>query len=124
MEFITVNTRDIVGCHPKYHDLFVAKNIDQLQGFKNSIMKDGKINPIHLMNKDDGDRLGLYIVDGLSTYTVCESSGTHRGRVHPAQGQSRATGGAAGRGAGEGRCAALCGQGGEWLHGAPAASNA
>jgi hypothetical protein len=38
-------------------------------------MKDGKINPVHLMKKEDGDRPGFYIVDGLSTYTVCESTG-------------------------------------------------
>ena len=85
MEYITVNTSDIIGCHPKYHDLFIAKSIDELQGLKNSIMKEGKINPVHLMKKEEGDRPGLYIVDGLSTYTVCDSSGINvlNAIVHP-----------------------------------------
>ena len=73
MEIIKIKVGDIKGCHPMHHELFIVKNIDELSGLKSSMMKDGKWNPIHLMLKEDGDRPGYYLVDGVSTFTVAEA---------------------------------------------------
>ena len=53
MTIVTVNISDIKGRHPRYDDLFVQKSIDELGALKNSLMKDGKLNPVHLMKMED-----------------------------------------------------------------------
>ena len=73
MTLIHIKIGDIIGCHPMHHELFIVKNIDELSGLKSSMMKDGKWNPIHVMYKEDGDRPGYYMVDGVSTFTVAEA---------------------------------------------------
>ncbi len=71
IEFVKIAV--IIGCHPRHAELFIQKGIDQLEGLKSSMMKDGKWNPIHLMKKEDGDRPGLYLIDGVSTLTIAEA---------------------------------------------------
>lgn len=74
MTIVTVNISDIKGRHPRYDDLFVQKSIDELGALKNSLMKDGKLNPVHLMKMEDQEG-AFYIVDGVSTISLCDLLG-------------------------------------------------